>query len=197
MVKVENCDAATDGTQISFVATQYGSNIVKSEQPTDNVYIGENATGTIDGATYNFTNNSSYSGKKLDKTRNIFYFAKNMYLNSKNLLASLPYLYVYPFRSYYTYSTTALGAKALNGFNVTYDLEDEATGISDVQRKADLIIATGNGTISATTAKDTTVRVFSTSGVNVSAMTLKAGETRTISVPAGMYVINGTKIIVK
>ena len=30
MVKVENCDAATDGTQISFVATQYGSNIVKS-----------------------------------------------------------------------------------------------------------------------------------------------------------------------
>ena len=197
MVKVENCDAATDGTQISFVATQYGSNIVKSEQPTDNVYIGENATGTIDGATYNFTNNSSYSGKKLDKTGNIFYFAKNMYLNSKNLLASLPYLYVYPFRSYYTYSTTATGAKALNGFNVTYDLEDEATGISDVQRKADLIIATGNGTISATTAKDTTVRVFSTSGVNVSAMTLKAGETRTISVPAGMYVINGTKIIVK
>ena len=50
---------------------------------------------------------TSYSGKKLDKTGNIFYFAKNMYLNSKNLLASLLYLYVYPFRSYYTYSTTA------------------------------------------------------------------------------------------
>jgi hypothetical protein len=197
MVKVESCSANEGDTQLSFVATQYGSNIVKSLQTADYVYPGENATGFINGGTYYFTNNSSYSGKKLDKTGNIFYFAKNMYLSSKNLKTSLPYLYVYPFRSYYTYSTTAPSAKALNGFNVSYDINDNATGINDLKQKSALLVTTGNGTMTATASENTTLKVYSAAGSVINITELKAGETRTMSIPSGIYVVNGTKIIVK
>jgi hypothetical protein len=197
MVRVENCSAGDGDTQVSFVATQYGSNIVKSLQMTDYVYPGENATGTIDGTTYYFTNNASYSGKKLDKNNNIFYFGKNMYLSSKNLKPGLSYLYMYPFRSYYTYSTDGGAANTLNGFFITYNNDnDDATGINDLEQKSTLLITTGNRTITAAAAENTTVRVFNVNGLSVSSMTLKAGESRTIAVPAGIYVVNGTKIIV-
>jgi hypothetical protein len=199
MVKVET--APGDAT-LSFVISQSGSDIIATpknsgDNDIDNyVFTGETGNGTIQGNSYIFTNKASYAGKKLDKNGSYFYFGKNMYLNSKNLIASLQYLYVYPFRSYFSYSTTAANAKALNGLYVDYEPNDEATGISDLQQKSDLLITTGNGTITATATKDTKVKVFSTTGVAVSSISLKAGETHTVAVPAGIYVINGTKIIV-
>ena len=74
---------------------------------------------------------------------------------------------------------------------------ESPTGIKSLDKNPDLMVAPGNGMITLTSTIDQNVRVNSTSGVLVNNAKMQAGETRTINVPAGIYVINGVKIIVK
>ena len=196
MVKVET--APTDNA-ISFIATQYGAEVIStknSNMASDYTFKGESATGTIAGTTYNFTNYGSYSGKKVNKDDQIFYFSGDMYLNSKNLRPNLQHVYVYPFRSYYKYSGSA-GAKLMNAFNVLYGENELPTGIGEVTEKPDMAVIAGNGSLTFATTTDRQVQVFSTDGTTVNRLSMKAGETRTITLPAGVYIVNGKKIIVK
>lgn len=196
MVKVET--APTDNA-ISFIATQYGAEVIStknSNMASDYTFKGESATGTIAGTTYNFTNYGSYSGKKVNKDDQIFYFSGDMYLNSKNLRPNLQHVYVYPFRSYYKYSGSA-GAKLMNAFNVLYGENELPTGIGEVTEKPDMAVIAGNGSLTFATTTDRQVQVFSTNGTTVNRLSMKAGETRTITLPAGIYIVNGKKIIVK
>ena len=196
MVKVET--APTDNA-ISFIATQYGAEVIStknSNMASDYTFKGESATGTIAGTTYNFTNYGSYSGKKVNKDDQIFYFSGDMYLNSKNLRPNLQHVYVYPFRSYYKYSGSA-GAKLMNAFNVLYGENELPTGIGEVTEKPDMAVIAGNGSLTFATTTDRQVQVFNTDGTTVNRLSMKAGETRTITLPAGIYIVNGKKIIVK
>ena len=196
MVKVET--APTDNT-ISFIATQYGSDVMPtkdSNMGSDYTFIGETATGSIAGNNYSFTNYGSYSGKKIDKVNNIFYFSGNMYLNSKNLRDPLQYIYVYPFRCYYGYSGSA-GAKIMNAFNVLYGENNSTTSIDEVTEKPDLAVIAENGTLTFMTTKDQLIQVFNTNGASVSRFSMKAGDIHTIELPAGVYIVNGKKIIIK
>lgn len=196
MVKVET--APTDNA-ISFIATQYGTEVMSTKNSTmagDYTFMGESATGTIAGATYNFTNYGSYSGKKLHKNEQIFYFSGNMYLNSKNLRPDLQHVYVYPFRSYYKYAGGS-GAKLMKAFNVLYGENDFTTGIGEVTEKPDMAIIAGTGSLTFATTTDRQIQVFNTDGTTVNRLSMKAGETRTITLPAGVYIVNGKKIIVK
>ena len=196
MVKVET--APTDNA-ISFIATQYGAEVIStknSNMASDYTFKGESATGTIAGTTYNFTNYGSYSGKKVNKDDQIFYFSGDMYLNSKNLRPNLQHVYVYPFRSYYKYSGSA-GAKLMNAFNVLYGENELPTGIGEVTEKPDMAVIAGNGSLTFATTTDRQIQVFSTDGTTVNRLSMKAGETRTITLPAGIYTVNGKKIIVK
>ena len=196
MVKVET--APTDNA-ISFIATQYGAEVIStknSNMASDYTFKGESATGTIAGSTYNFTNYGSYSGKKVNRDEQIFYFSKNMYLNSKNLHPSLQYVYVYPFRSYYKYSGSA-GAKDLTALNVLYGENDIPTGIDEAAEKPDMAVIVGSRTLTFATTTDRQILVLRTDGTMVNRLSMKAGETRTITLPAGVYIVNGKKIIVK
>lgn len=196
---VEVITAPTDD-KISFIASQKGSDVMATKDSemntTDYTFAGEEATGSIAGANYSFKNYGSYAGRKLDKNGNIFYFSGNMYLSSKNLRPELPYLYVYPFRAYYLY-TGGSGAKDMRSFDVCFGENPVPTGISEVAERPDLTVIAGNGTITFTAAADKVIHVASVSGASVSRVNVKAGESRTISVPAGIYVINNAKIIVK
>ncbi|WP_315367008.1 hypothetical protein [Prevotella koreensis] len=196
MVKV--LKAPTDNA-ISFIATQYGAEVIStknSNMESDYTFKGESATGTIAGSTYNFTNYGSYSGKKVNRDEQIFYFSKNMYLNSKNLHPSLQYVYVYPFRSYYKYSGSA-GAKDLTALNVLYGENDIPTGIDEAAEKPDMAVIVGSRTLTFATTTDRQILVLRTDGTMVNRLSMKAGETRTITLPAGVYIVNGKKIIVK
>ncbi|WP_455096555.1 hypothetical protein [Prevotella koreensis] len=196
MVKVET--APTDNA-ISFIATQYGAEVIStknSNMASDYTFKGESATGTIAGSTYNFTNYGSYSGKKVNRDEQIFYFSRNMYLNSKNLHPSLQYVYVYPFRSYYKYSGGA-GAKDLTALNVLYGENDIPTGIDEAAEKPDMAVIVGSRTLTFATTTDRQILVLRTDGTMVNRLSMKAGETRTITLPAGVYIVNGKKIIVK
>ena len=191
--------SAPTSDKISFIATQKGSDVVASTSMANDTYLfkGEAAKGKIGQYDVNFTNYGSYSGKKLNKNRKIFYFSGNMYLCSKNLDAKFPWLYVYPFRAFYEY-TGGADAKDLSGMSVIYDdSQDEATSITNLQPRPNLAVQAGNGTITFAATVDSKVNIYTVTGTLASSVNVKAGSTETINVPAGMYVINGVKVIVK
>ena len=191
--------SAPTSDKISFIATQKGSDVVASTSMANDTYLfkGEAAKGKIGQYDVNFTNYGSYSGKKLNKNRKIFYFSGNMYLCSKNLDAKFPWLYVYPFRAFYEY-TGGADAKDLSGMSVIYDdSQDEATGIANLQPRPNLAVQAGNGTITFAATVDSKVNIYTVTGTLASSVNVKAGSTETINVPAGMYIINGVKVIVK
>lgn len=194
---VEVLKAPTSET-ISFIASQTGSTVVTSKtMDSDYLFKGETAKGKIGQNVVSFTNYGSYSGKRLNKNRNIFYFSGGMYLCSKNLRPGLDWLYVYPFRAFYEY-TGGANAKDLNGMSINYDdSEGETTGIEYLQTRPDLAVQAGNGTITFAATADRKVNVYTVTGTLVNNISIKAGNTETINVPAGMYMVNGVKIIVK
>ena len=85
----------------------------------------------------------------------------------------------------------------MNAFNVLYGENELPTGIGEVTEKPDMAVIAGNGSLTFATTTDRQVQVFSTDGTTVNRLSMKAGETRTITLPAGIYIVNGKKIIVK
>lgn len=206
MIQVTNiADELKNGGKISFVATQAGSSIVATEKEGSlgkKEMVGESVTGIFDGDTYYFTNVASYSGNKYDRadSEDIFYFANNKYLNLHTMTSKSRYLYTYPFRGVYKYSTSAPLAKQMRSFDVIYGENPYIgipTDIDSQKEQADLIVKTGKGevTISATRSQD--VNIHTINGMSTKRVDLNAGDTKTITLPAGAYVVNGVKIIVK
>ena len=196
----ESSFSTVDGE--SFVVTQKGATIAASTVMDNSYYTitgasssGEVVDGTAKGK-YTFTPTGTYAGQKVPYTKGIFYYANDEFVNS------LDYKYksdimVAPFRAYYTTEATN-GAKLMK-FGVIFDEGNDmgTTGIDTVGNNPDLMVIPGNGVITFTSTIDQSVRVNSVNGVLVNNAKLQAGETRTINVPAGVYVINGVKIVVK
>lgn len=218
MIKVESIDgSASENNTISFIATQKGSSIVKTPNlVSEDVFSGklikgETAQATYNSLTYYFTNYASYSGGKFDRavSENVFYFSKNKYVDLHTLYpGDLQYLMSYPFRGVYTYSTSAPvepttgGAKPMKGFYISYDLDEMesagfATRLEQLGTKADMMIRSGKGfiTISATADQKFTIR--SLNGMTYKNVSVNAGNTTTVNLPAGIYLVNNTKITVK
>lgn len=189
MVKVEN---GTDQTETSFVIKQYGSNIEATK--TGGLYTGDTSTGKLDGNAFTFTPKASYAGLKLEKTAgNYFYFGKNMFLNSKNI--SGDYLYCYPFRAVYEYG----GNTSARAFNVTFGENfGDVTGIETAKAaETGVEVAPGAGCIEIHALKNAAVVVYDMSGMVVERLDMIAGDTQTVNLPAGIYLVNKNKVSVK
>ena len=198
-----NVTSAPDNENVPFAATQIGA-LVKatSSMGTNYEFEGEDASGSINGGTssISFHNQGSFSGKKLTASKGYFYFSGGMYLNSKNLNISAlgDALYVYPFRGYYSYEGGGTGnAKMITAFNVLFGENEEATGITELAGKADLVAIPGRGTITFKAAADNDLQIVKANGMKVGRVVIGAGETQTVHVPAGLYIVNGAKLIVK
>ena len=193
MVRVET---APEDKNISFVAQEIGADIMPTNMHTDDyTFEGEKASGTIDNETYSFFNHASYAGRKLGREENVFYFAKNKFLNVHNLNDGLDYLYMNPFRGFYVY-TTGSGAKGINSFSVGFS-EGETTIIGGQEIKASLTITCGAGSLTLLSTKDCNVDITSVYGTSHRRLSLRAGEEQTVNVPAGIYVVNKKKVAVK
>ena len=187
---------------VSFVVSQKGALIeATADMNDDYTFAGAASSGiAVEGGQvagkYTFTPAGSYAGQKVPYTNNIFYFAKNEFVNSADYVYKTD-INVAPFRAYYNTSNT--GNAKLMSFAILFEegQGNETTGISTLKSNPDLMVVAGNGAITFTSTVDQNVRVNSVSGILVENSQLQAGETRTISVPAGVYVINGVKIIVK
>ena len=197
---VQVTDAGTvDGSKASFIVIQKGSSIAATPVPSDYTYTGETATGTVSGASYTFTNHASYSGKKIATSEKVFYFAANHYFSTENLKKNgKNYLYVYPFRGYYTYSGGNGANSMMSFFIMCGDYEGASTGIADATKaRPDLAVSAGEHSLTFLSTIDQTVTVSNASGMTACRTYLTAGDSKTVHVPAGIYIINGVKIVVK
>ena len=195
----------------SFTLRQYGSKIFATPDDAKNannksLFSAKELTSTgnlkdKNGSAnkYTFSHMGSFSGFAFPKADpECFYFAKNGFYKSTDLIASKPNVELFPFRSVYkvTGSTPISFVKA-TFFNIKIGENDQiATGIQNINNKYSEI-STGNGTITITAANDNSYKIFSTAGLNTHNISLKAGETRTVYVPAGIYMVNGVKVMVK
>ncbi len=196
MVKVEK-DLSGDDT--SFEILQYGSDIYATPDnmnKDDYTFVGETATGTIDNSKYTFTNYGSYSGKKLEKSTGWFYFGRNKFYNSKNLSEKYNYVYVYPFRAYFGYNKTGGNAKDMDGFEVSFD-EPTSIGFTPTVSDNGLNIKGGHGRLTLYASSETPVSIASASGVLVWRATVEPNQPQTVTLPSGLYIVNGKKVIIR
>ena len=181
---------SANGSDYSFIAAQKGSNIVATPK-------------TITGETVadaGLTNTGTYSGVKVPKTNNIFYFNRDKYVCSSSLGERYTDVYVQPFRAYYNPSAAAPSKMMM--FEIVYDeLEEDEGTVTDITTAAkprgSLTVVTGYGYMTLTSAEDIHVTVYNIKGSMVANMKMKTGEQQTVNVPAGVYVVNKNKVIVK
>jgi hypothetical protein len=177
---------SANGSEYSFIAAQKGSNIVATPE----TITGETAGG--------LTNTGSYSGVKLPTTKSFYYFTKNKYVSSKTAKNKYTEIYVQPFRAYYVDPTA--GSK-LSMFEIVYDELDEneglITGVTTARSHGPLTVVTGHGYMTLTSSEDINVTVCNIKGAMVANMKMSAGEQQNINVPAGVYLVNKNKVIVK
>ncbi len=198
-----------DGSESSFKVHVNGS-LVKATPDKTGILAGETASGTYTEenktTNYNFTNEGTYTGIEIGDESNggaaaasttVFYFGNNLFLDSKTLAGGKS-LKMLPFRSYYDYTGSGAGAK-LARFRIVFGENDEigTTGINEVQRDADLAVIPGSRSITLMARADKEVTIHAVNGQTIDKCTLRAGDSRTVSVPTGVYVINGVKIVVK
>lgn len=177
---------SANGSDYSFIAAQKGSNIVATPE----TITGETADG--------LTNTGTYSGVKLPTTKSFYYFTKDKYVASSTAKNRYTEIYVQPFRAYY--AAPAAGSK-LSMFEIVYDEFNEnegvITGITDVRSRGPLSVVTGHGNMMLTSTEDINVTVCNIKGTIVANLKISAGEQQNINVPAGVYLVNKNKVIVK
>ena len=153
------------------------------------------STGNLNSEEYTFSHKGSFSGFRIPKkSPKTFYFANGGFYSSVELKDAYKTVDLLPFRSVYEV-TSPVSAKV--GFMYFVEGENNTTGIVDIEKKNYSGIAAGDGTITITAGAAGTYRIFSAAGQNANTVVLKAGETRTVNVPAGVYVVNGVKVLVK
>lgn len=191
LVTIDSYEPKDEGADILFVARQHGASIIKTPASLD----GETAEGKLGSAQVSFVQHGTLNGVQLDKNKGYFYFAKDRFVSSLNLTTS-DYVYVMPFRTYYDYA----GAAQARYMNISLEPNSDITGISDIttgNEDRPFGFASGSGSLTITAFADITVNVRAVNGQTVERCTLKAGETRTVNVPAGIYIVNDKKVAVK
>ena len=191
---------------LSFVVTQKGSTIKATTgmDPTTYNYVGESASGSSAvGASgtvnYNFSCYANYSGALLDRDLGtFFYYANNKFLSSDQLADAYPTVYQYPFRVYYTATKSYNNVKGVSALNVVLEEGNgESTSISNVINDADLTLTTGKGTITFTANTNQNVAIYSISGIMTYNVHIESGERLTLTIPSGIYIVNGCKVIIR
>ncbi|MBR1465995.1 MAG: CotH kinase family protein [Bacteroidaceae bacterium] len=102
---------------------------------------------------------------------------------------------VNPFRAYIKYSGLDLPAKTI-GITADGD-EDIASSLQTVSTDDCLAIFIDNGQISVGAPADMNVAITTLGGARVKSANMAKGSTITVSVPAGIYLVNGVKVLVK
>lgn len=168
---------------------------------TNGIFTGDTSSGKVDGTEYILTPTGTFMGMQIDKASEanpaVFYFSKDCFVTTKTLAQGRPLL-IPPFRSYYTYPYSN-NAK-MTSFRIVFGENEEmggTNGINDLRGDADLAVIPGKGVITLVAKIDKDVTIHAVNGQTVDKCNLKAGETRTVAVPAGVYVINGVKMVVK
>lgn len=136
----------------------------------------------------------SYSGVQPTKNDKRWYFSQEFFWKSEALKAN-DHFNIRPFRAYFETTDKTVATKAMVVFG---DRDIVSTGIGSVASTASsLQVATGHGFISLTAGSATKVAVYTVAGQLVANASLADGETRRVSLPRGVYMVNHVKVVVK
>ncbi len=189
----------TNSDKVLFVVRQSGSTIEATPATlTQPLIQGETATGKIKGEATTLVNYGSYCGVKVPKTDGIFYFNKDKFISSLLLDERFPDVYVLPFRSYYACEN---GANNVRYLNISLEPNNETSWIDNATEtattSAGFMFSAETGKLTITATKDLRTNIRNINGQTIDTTSLKAGETRTVALPSGIYMVNGTKVVVR
>ncbi|MCI7598625.1 MAG: hypothetical protein MSS96_07970, partial [Bacteroidales bacterium] len=134
------------------------------------------------------------AGKMLDKNIGWFYFAQGKFYNSKNISSKYDHAYAFPFRAYYGYKLT--GAKDMAGFEVSFD-EPTSIDATPTIGGDGLRLETSRGSLTLSASRAMPVSIASAAGVVVWRACMERGSRQTVALPAGLYIVNGKKVIIR
>lgn len=189
----------TNSDKVLFVVRQSGSTIEATPATlTQPLIQGETATGKIKGEATTLVNYGSYCGVKVPKTEGIFYFNKDKFISSLLLDKRFQDVYVLPFRSYYACQN---GANNVRYLNISLEPNNETSWIDNATEtattSAGFMFSAETGKLTITATKDLRTNIRNINGQTIDTTSLKAGETRTVALPSGIYMVNGTKVVVR
>ncbi len=199
VVRIDEAEASDDDPTLMFTVRQSGATIVKTPVTADEPLVNcGSSTGTVDNETMTLTNMATYAGASLPIESGVFYFNQDKFVSSLNFEDGS--IYILPFRSYYTCESAAPAARSVRFIHISTEPNSNPNGISSPDAKttdSGLAFSSQDGRLTVTTDKDQRVSIRNISGQTVDVATLRAGESRSVALPSGIYVVNGVKAVVK
>ena len=197
IVRIDRAEMTEKDAKLMFILRQRGSTIVKT--PGGRTIQGAASSGTINGQNMVLTPQATFSGAEVDRTKGIFYFNKDKFVSSLALEMANT-VKVLPFRSYYDCTGTSTGKRNIRYINISLEPNNTPTDIQEVTSKttnAGFVFSSQAGQLTVKATKDLRVNVRNVSGQTIDVKALKAGESHSVKLPSGIYVVNGTKVMVR
>lgn len=167
-----------DGSDVTFIS---GAAFVNATGVDASVVTG------VDG----WSMTGLYRNKEINTTEaeeTYYYIASNKFWDATGIT-----LKGAPFRSFFT-TPKSEGAKS---FSIRIAGADEdATGIREVAAPQ-LAVFAGNGQITVGANAASRVHIYNVAGAKVAQMNLGEGDTKSVNLSRGIYVVNGVKVLVK
>lgn len=195
IVRIDRAEMTEKEAKLMFILRQRGSTIVKT--PVGRTIQGAASSGTVDGQNMDLIPQATFSGAEVDKRKPIFYFNKDKFVSSLALEMSNT-VKVLPFRSYY--DCTGTGTRNIRYINISLEPNNDPTDIQEVTTdatNAGFVFSAQAGQLTVKATKDMRVNVRNVSGQTIDVKALKAGESHSVKLPSGIYVVNGTKVMVR
>lgn len=195
IVRIDRAEMTEKEAKLMFILRQRGSTIVKT--PMGRTIQGAASSGTVDGQNMDLIPQATFSGAEVDKMKPIFYFNKDKFVSSLALEGVLT-VYVLPFRSYYDCTGTV--TRNISHINISLEPNNDPTDIQEVTSNATnagFVFSSQAGQLTVKATKDLRVNVRNVSGQTIDVKALKAGESHSVKLPSGIYVVNGTKVMVR
>lgn len=195
IVRIDRAAMTEKEAKLMFILRQRGSTIVKT--PVGRTIPGTASSGTVDGQNMDLIPQATFSGAEVDKMKPIFYFNKDKFVSSL-ALEGVPTVYVLPFRSYYDCTGTV--TRNISHINISLEPNNDPTDIQEVTSNATnagFVFSAQAGQLTVKATKDLRVSVRNVSGQTIDVKALKAGESHSVKLPSGIYVVNGTKVMVR
>ena len=195
IVRIDRAEMTEKDAKLMFILRQRGSTIVKT--PVGRTIPGAASSGTVNGQIMDLIPQATFSGAEVDKTPGIFYFNKDKFVSSLALEMSNT-VKVLPFRSYY--DCTGTGTRNIRYINISLEPNNDPTDIQEVTTdatNAGFVFSAQAGQLTVKATKDLRVNVRNVSGQTIDVKALKAGESHSVKLPSGIYVVNGTKVMVR
>ena len=195
IVRIDRAEMTEKEAKLMFILRQRGSTIVKT--PKGRTIQGADSSGSVDGQNVVLTPQATFSGAEVDRTKGIFYFNKDKFVSSLALEMSNT-VKVLPFRSYY--DCTGTGTRNIRYINISLEPNNDPTDIQEVTTdatNAGFVFSAQAGQLTVKATKDLRVNVRNVSGQTIDVKALKAGESHSVKLPSGIYVVNGTKVMVR